>query len=275
MTKKKNKKKKSIKKDVKKKSLMLLGVAGIFLIAIIIFGINNVFTDGFVVKNRTYKVSQHQKDDSTKRKTVGWVRVQGTNIDYPVLYAPGYNFEYETDDFAWTEADFEELNNMIYISGHNIKNQSAQPLITHKNHNRFEQLMSFTYYNFAKDNQFIQYTFKGKNYVYRIYSVAYIDSSDMDIYNKAPYPEENVQVVIDDTKEKSIFDYDVDVESTDKIISLTTCTKMFGEFDDTHFTVNARLLREGESMELANVRKNEQYKIIEEKLKGGDSYDEA
>ena len=111
--------------------------------------------------------------------------------------------------------------------------------------------------------------------MYRIYSVAYIDSSDMDIYNKAPYPEENIQVVIDDTKEKSIFDYDVDVESTDKIISLTTCTKMFGEFDDTHFTVNARLLREGESMELANVRKNEQYKIIEEKLKGGDSYDEA
>ena len=89
MTKKKNKKKKSIKKDMKKKSLMLLGLAGIFLIAIIIFGINNVFTDGFVVKNRTYKVSQHQKDDSTKRKTVGWVRVQGTNIDYPVLYAPG------------------------------------------------------------------------------------------------------------------------------------------------------------------------------------------
>lgn len=269
-------KKKQKKKSLQKKTMALMGVSLLFLALIVGFSLERVFNDQtFRVKSRVKQLEKNKDKDTKARKTVGWLRVQGTNIDYPVLYAPNYSFEYETDDFTWTEADFKKLNNIVYISGHNIKNLSSSPLITNKKHTRFEQLMSFTYYNFAKDNQFIQYTFNGKEYVYRIYAVSYIDISNIDLYNKAPYPEENVQVVIDDTKEKSIFDYDVDVNNKDKIISLITCTKMFGEYDDTSFTVNARLLRKNEKKELAKVRKNKQYKIIEEKLKGGDSNDEA
>lgn len=267
----KKKKKKSHKEAIK-----WIIASVIFLVLIISVGVYELVTNtDFRVSSRTWILAKRQKNDTEDKKTAGWLRVQGTNIDFPVLYAPDYNFIYETEDFAWTEANFKELNNIVYISGHNIKNLSVKPLLRNKNHRRFEQLMSFVYYDFAKENQFIQYTFDGKNNVYEIFAVAFLDGADLDVYNKKSYSSEQLKSFISELKENTIYNYDVDVNENDKLISLDTCTNFYGASNNTHFVVVGRLLRDKEKAKLAKVEKTLEYKNIQDQMKGGDSDDEA
>ena len=272
--KKKKKKKKKITPEERAKRWLTAAI--VFIIFVAYFGVSSVINHkDFYVKSRTGILEKRQKNDKDDKKTEGWIRVQGTNIDFPVLYAPGYDFLYETEDFAWSEAEYEKLNNIVYISGHNIKNMSRKPMITNKNHGRFEQLMSFTYYSFAKDNQFIQYTFGKENYVYQIFAVAYIDGSDLDLYNENEYSPADIKELVETAKNESIYKYDIDIRENDKIISLDTCTNMFGDSDNTHFVIFARLLRDGEKEKFVKVKTTNQYKVIKDQMKGGDSNDEA
>ncbi len=224
----------------------------------------------YKIKSRVDAVEkQAKKDKEEDYDIVGWIRVQGTNIDYPVIYAPDHNFTYDMENFAWTEVDFKKLNNITYIQGHNILNLSKNPLIAEKYHTRFEQLMSFTYLEFVKENKYIQYTFKGKDYLYKIFAVSYQTSSDIDYYNKDNYSKKKMQKYIDNALENSIYDFDIDVNSNDKIISLVTCTRMFG--NSISFKVDARLVRNLESVKNYDVKKTKEYSKVEEQMKGGSS----
>ena len=267
--------KKKMKKS-HKRALKWIVASLVFLVLLIGIGIYELVTDAdYKVSSRTSILAKRQKNDTSEKKTVGWLRVQGTNIDYPVLYAPDYNFIYETEDFAWTEADFKKLNNIVYISGHNIKNLSLNPLITNKNHSRFEQLMSFIYYDFAKENQFIQYTFNDKNYVYRMVAVACYEGSDIDLYNNKEYSSEQLLNFVNNMKEMSMYEYNADFDENDKYIVLDTCTNFYGASNNIHFVVVGRMIREKEKMKKVKVEKTEEYKDIEMQMKGGDSDDEA
>ncbi len=221
----------------------------------------------YEIESRTNKVIEKAKNDEKGYKTIGWLRVQGTNIDYPVLYAPNYDFTLDMDDFVWTEADFEELNNITYIRGHNILNLSQKPLIADSMNNRFEQLMSFTYLDFVKNNKYIQYTLNGEEYLFKIFAVSYPVTSDLDLYNNSKYTKKELKKYIDQAKKDSIFDFDVNVNSNDKIISLITCTRMLGS--NYSFKVDARLVRRFENIKNYDVKKTKKYNKIEKLLKGG------
>jgi len=269
-------KKKTKGKCSRDKAITLVCLSVLCLVGLIGIGLSMIRNDAdYRIKSRTSILEKRQKNDTDSKKTVGWLRVQGTNIDYPVLYAPDYNFTYETEDFAWTEADFKELNNIVYISGHNIKNLSTKPLVNDKNHTRFEQLMGFTYYDFAKNNQFIQYTINGKDYLYRIFAVAYFEDATLDLFNKSTYSEAKMNAFLKLVNENTLYKYNIDVNANDKIISLDTCTGMFGISNNNHFAVLGRLLRDGEKAKLVKVQKTGEYSIIEDEMKGGDANDEA
>ena len=127
----------------KKKVFLIIGILSFLcLLAAIIF---LLFYDYYPIESRIDKVEEYAKKDSDDYTTIGWLRVQGTNIDYPVIYAPSYDFSGMTHDFLWNEVKSDELLNQVTVSGHNILNLSTNPLITNKNHKRFEQLMSFVY----------------------------------------------------------------------------------------------------------------------------------
>ena len=138
---------------------------------------------------------------------IGWLRVQGTNIDYPIIHDNGLNNISEIiEDFVWQREKTDKLQERTVILGHNIKNVSSNPLITNKNHTRFEQLMSFVYYDFAKENQFIQYTKNGKEYVFQIFSVSFIDEKDLiqtgNLTEEEKKAVEEKQALIDNLNEK-------------------------------------------------------------------------
>ena len=107
-------------------------------------------------------------------------KVQGTNIDYPVLYAQDSNYSLNDVDisFAWTNSSSTTLNDRVILHGHNIRNVSSKPLLNEKEFNDFEHLPSFLYYSFVKQNKYIQYTINNKNYLYKLYAVSMMDESE-------------------------------------------------------------------------------------------------
>lgn len=198
-----------------------------------------------------------------------WIRVQGTNIDYPVLYLDEYsNVPSEKYDYVWTLSKSDDLLDRTAILGHNIKNVSSNPLITDPNHSRFEQLMSFLYYDFARKNQYIQYTKNGKDYLYQIFSISFIDEDDLPIYGYL------IDYDLDDYISKAIkdsyFDFDVEVDENDKIITLITCTRFFGPTTQYRFKVEGKLLEDDTKTKLADVKINNNYKEIKDIMEGGE-----
>ena len=72
-------------------------------------------------------------------------------------------------------------------------------------------------------------------------------------------------------KKSNFYDYDIDVNEKDKLISITTCTRFYGVNSDVEFYVVGRMLREGEKIEHYKVTKNSNYNDIEKKLKGDEN----
>ena len=230
----------------------------------------------FQIESRLKNVKMSNKEEESNYKTIGWVRVEGTNIDYPVIHSSspssGYPVEYES--YGWSINNDTKFHNRISIIGHNIFNLSSTPKIQSEKFKRFEALMAFVYYDFAKDNRNIQLTIDGKDYLYKIFSIGFVSVSNTTSFPyKDDYSLDEMKDHIDILRKNSFFDYDIDVNENDSIVSLITCTRFFGSQNDYEIFVNARLLREGEKIDNYGMKKNNNYDLIQKILKG-DEYDE-
>ena len=197
----------------------------------------------------------------------------GVKIDSRVEAIEKYQAEHQKHKVsAWVKIEINIIEGGNYIMGHNIMNLSQNPKITYKDHVRFEQLMSFTYLDFAKENEYVQFTIDGKDYLFKIFSVSYPDTFDVVSYNDPNLTEKDVKKFVNNSLKNSIYDYDIDVNENDTIISLITCTRMF--YHEKDFVVDARLVREGESTGKYKVEKNKNYDVVEKMMKGGETTNE-
>ncbi len=255
-----NKKKKNGKNQFQKRRKAALIIAVLLVLIIIFFAINHILNTS---QEEYYSPeSRHQQARTTiieDSETLGWIKVQGTNIDYPVVYET--NLVYlGLKDYTWLSNRYVEGNNRMAIFGHNIKNVSNKPIITDKEHVRFEQLMSFVYYDFASKNLYIQYSHDGKDDLYKIYAIGFYDKSEeKGEFLSSP---DDVKKYIDTVRKKSIYDYKIDVTEKDNIISLVTCTRFFGSNKKTSFKIDARKVRKNEKINKYGVSKNENYDIL-------------
>lgn len=201
--------------------------------------------------NGIEKLSNFNSDNYYK---IGWLQVQGTNINLPIL---DFSSSYEDLDysFGWRSASFVTGENREVLLGHNILNVSSNPMLSNENLDDFESLMSFSYAGFAKDNLYIEYSKDGKNEIYLIYAVGFYDYSydDSSSYNET----KDIKKYIENTRKNSIYDYDIDVVENDSLITLKTCTRYFGIDEKQQFVVDARKLREDEKTIKYKVTTNE------------------
>lgn len=244
----------------KKQFMAFLGIIVLCIISIIIF------KPYYKAENREDNIRKIIKDKK-KPNPLGWIRVQGTNIDYPVMY---YNdvedISDPTYDLAWSFENNKKLINRTVILSHNMRNVSNKPLIGNKEHARFEQLMGFIYYDFVKDNKYIQYTINNKNHLFKIYGVSLQKEETLELENIS---KSDVNNYIKDTKRKSYFDFDVEVKKSDNLITLVTCTRFFGNADYS-FVVDAREVRDNERISNYRVKEKSNYKSIKKIMKGDD-----
>ena len=204
--------------------------------------------------------------------TVGWIQVEGTNIDMPIFTSIFRRLEEKGDispdfSYGWRHINYKLGENRMVISAHNIINVSSNPLRNVELLSDFEALMSFVYHDFAKNNQYIMYTDEnGEESLYVIYSVGFTNPMDEEYYSISYDNKDKLDEYINSVKNNSIYNYDVNVNNSDEIISLITCTRFFGLDGDTLFRVDARKVRENEKTYKYNVEVNKNYEEISKRL---------
>ena len=258
-------KRKAKSKNAKiKKQMLITGsilVIVVLAVAVVYFSIENSKFD----KNITLNF-QDRTEDSLEFKhgdfyTVGWIQVQGTNIDTPVINS----FDYGDDgisDYAWRSSEYDTDETREVISGHNIINVSSTPIRDMSMLNYFEGLMAFTYYDFAQDNLYISYTKEGKEELYKIYAIGFYDyagNNDRSMSNP-----EQIKEYIASVRDNSIYDYDIEVDENDELITIKTCTRYFGAFEKQLFVIDARKVRDDEKIEKYKVKKSKNFDMLAE-----------
>lgn len=243
----------------KSKYLIFIGIIGIVII-ILVASINlkkdEDFVEYYSVLSRTSKISETKIADSP---AIGWLRVQGTNIDTPIVIRTDEVEESVGYNYLWLSEYYFEGENRKVIYGHNLRNVSSYPEIGNEEHIKFEQLVSFSYYDFAKDNLYIQLSDGKEETLYKIYAVTFNNLGNE--YGQS-YKQEEIDSYIKDVKYNSIYNYDVDVDDSDELISLITCTRYFGKYEKTQFKVDARRVRKNEKIDKYSVETNSNYDII-------------
>lgn len=271
-------KKKLTKKQKRQLARLVLACLAFILVisipvGLIVFFTNNADGATFKTVDRVKHIKKEKKKEKDAKgyATIGWLRVQGTNIDAPIIKYDSMEGmeEVNKDDFLWNEYPVEKIQKRVNIQGHNILNLSAKPEVGLDYFTRFENLMSFVYIDFAKENQYIQYTVDGKNYLYQIFAVYFDEVYNLDLYNPDEYSDEEVEAFIQRSLDKSLYKYDVEVKKDEKVISLITCTRMYGN-DKKQFLVVGKMIDSDSKTTNYKVEENSNYKEVKNLMKGVD-----
>jgi sortase B len=198
----------------------------------------------------------------------GWLSVPGTNINYPVLFNGDSVYYYLDKDIykqksknAVIYADpyvkfgsSSQISKNTVLYGHNWTNYSANPRIGDASDEMFAQLTAYHHLNVARAYPYIYYSTADQEMTWVIFAAFYTDVS---FYYNIPDPDDAFYAqIISGAKARSRHNFDVDVNTSDKILTLSTCTRAYGSSDQQRFVVMARLLRPGETPKAVNVTAN-------------------
>lgn len=160
--------------------------------------------------------------------TVGWIRIDGTRINYPVMQTPDavdyylkrdFYKEYSIDGSIYVreECDVFTPSDNVTIYGHRM-NSGAM----------FADLLNYKEESFWAENRYIQFDTLREHHTYEILAVFKISASanngfqyhtfvDMDEAQFAEY--------IAQCKDRAYYDTGVTAQYGDKLITLSTCEK--------------------------------------------------
>lgn len=265
--------KKTLSQKLKFYNEILLGMLAILIVFMVTILCVKLFRNDsyYKIESRNNKIIENKKNDTNDYETIGWIRVQGTNIDYPLygVIKEGYDYPV-TDSYLWSMNLDSDYHNVLITYGHNIMNLGPQPKMHNKTFTRMEQLMSFVYYDFAEDNEYIQLSMNGTDYLYKIFAANFMYVADLNEYPEGEFESEDRNSYVDRLLKESIYDYDIEVKDTDNILSVVTCTRFFEDGLNYDFLISGRLVRPGEKIKKYKVKRNKNYTKIEEILKGDD-----
>jgi sortase B len=152
---------------------------------------------------------------------VGWIRVDGTVIDYPVMHTDNNDY-YLTHTYQGTKnssgsifletanaGDFEDYHTIIY--GHNMKNGSM-----------FASLHSYADPAYYQEHAWITIDTPAGPRRYQIFSCHTVNAED-ELYRIGFVPGEEYTRFVNRLKELSDYDTGVEVSGEDSVITLSTC----------------------------------------------------
>ena len=204
---------------------------------------------------------------------VGWLYIPGLeDIDSGVCNDGKKNYTYRNRDVTGKETEKYWIDGAFYTNFRNTFGETAEDLSTNtvifgcsdlgnsiQNSDddpagpRFSQLFSFRDPEFARKTPYIYFSTVNENYLWEIFAVFYndaeIDGGKM-LWYIEPEPKESYQKLLDTARERSIYNYDVEVTAEDKILTLSTSTVGFGldERSRYRYVVMAKLVKETEGL---------------------------
>lgn len=206
----------------------------------------------------TYEEQYEQNND-----LIGWITIDGTPIDYPVVQAED-NFYYLDKDinheytkngsiFADYQCEFTSRTRPanIILYGHNMRTGPSFAKLT-------------TYYPWYTGSASLQQYLTSPTVkfdtiweegTYKIFGAMFVNTKEehgevFKYYKQRKITsEEEFYTYIAKIMDRSVFYTDVDLEYGDEILTLSTCYYPVGKID-TRFVVFARRVRDGESEEV-------------------------
>lgn len=170
---------------------------------------------------------------------VGWIQIEGTNIDYPVMQTPAdpdyylhHDFEKNYTDygcpFAQVNCDVQAPSDNVILYGHNMKDGSM-----------FADLAKYRSKDFWQVHKTVWFDTAVGGYAYEIFAVIHTtvqaDAADAFPFYRfvdAATPEDFTSYV-SACKARALYDTGISVEYGDKLLTLSTCDNI---------TDNGRLL---------------------------------
>ena len=156
--------------------------------------------------------------------TVAYIKVNNTNIDYIVLrgqdnsYYLKHNFNKEWNIAGWVFADYKNrldgTDRNIVVYGHDTKDGSMFGTLKNSQEPEWQA---------NKDNQIIKFITEKGQYDYQIFSTYIIEPEEYYINTEFTSVEE-YKKFINTIKSRSNYDYNVEVNENNQILTLSSCT---------------------------------------------------
>ena len=156
-------------------------------------------------------------------ETVAWIQINGTKINYPVVQHSDNDFYLEHDFYkrntknGWIFGDyrnnFENFNNNTIIYGHNLINGTMFGTLP--------KLLNKNWFS-NPNNHYIKLSTKNTNTVWQIFSV-YKITPTTDYLQTRFNSTFAYQDFLNTLKNRSEYKFNLDLNYTDKIITLSTC----------------------------------------------------
>ena len=166
-----------------------------------------------------YKELFEQNDDF-----IGWIAIDGTNVNYPVMQTPDnpdyylkHSFEKAYSDYGVPyidEACATGISNNLVIYGHHMKNGTM-----------FSDLCNYTDADFCKEHPIINFDTLSGFGEYQVVAVFKFDTNHEDFrYNEyTQMNEEQFKEFMSQVHARQCYDTGIDAEYGDQLITLSTC----------------------------------------------------
>lgn len=181
--------------------------------------------------------------------TVGYININGTKIDSPVVQADNNKY-YMTHDFYGKSTsygaifasyidNFKPFDRNTLLYGHNMRDGS-----------RFASLLNYKNIEYFKEHPTIQFDSLYERHDWKICAVILTNgSTESDNGYFFDFTFNNCsdacfEEYIEELDKRKLYETGVDILPTDKLLTLCTCSY---EFDDARLLVIARMVRDGES----------------------------
>lgn len=194
----------------------------------------------------TLAMQQKNKD------TIGWIYIDGTTVNDVVVkvnynddnkYYLRRNANGENDNDGCYYADWRcktgnrnSISKNTVVYGHNL-GRSASGLIpdyqNHANGPKFAQLLKYQDEEFAKTHPYIYYSTIEEDMVWQVFAVFYTDIK-FDYIEPNP-ADATFNSLLKKAQDLSFYNYDVEVSSNDKILTLSTCTYRMADDTKLHY----------------------------------------
>ena len=171
--------------------------------------------------------------------TVGWILVNGTEVNYPVVqysdndFYLNHSFDKEKNKVGWIFLDYrnniDELGYNTIIYGHGRKDYTM--------FGSLREVLKEEWFN-DKSNHIIKLSTKDESTIWQIISVYEIPKETFYIttYFKNIY---KYQEFLDTIRNRSKFKFNTNVDTNDKILTLSTCKDIYGN----RIVVHAKLIK--------------------------------
>lgn len=177
----------------------------------------------------------------TNNETIGWINVNNTNINYPFVqginntYYLNHSFDKSYNSAGWVFMDYrnnKEMNNkntILYAHGRIDKTMFGS---------LYKTQYPAWYQN--RSNHIIRISTPSVNMSYQIFSVYKIEEESY--YIQTDFTSDDVYLEFLNTiKKRSKYDFNVVLNESDKIITLSTCAN-----DKERYVVHAKLIKKSE-----------------------------